>query len=675
MHFLFPCLSKSALEQVDRLLKLQLKRNKRARNWSLIGACLAYWTHYARVVRVWTESGDPQVVRNGRQLFEFLLGLRPGVNAAEVLRSLSGREKFLEEALIYFCESIFSLLQVHGGKRVYQVSTHSQATQIDWDRDIEDEDEARIADLIERQMEGQELAAEHGRPPSAAFGLGKSASVSYRSSMRAVVDYPLLDVLLARLHEQSFAFSPETLNLAVASLLEKIVAFFEGRPLWLFFHTDYLRVLLEFVEVENALLRKQESFKRVSRAVEQIFGSYCRTWKANSLLPMESLFRFRDVSRVNRVLKNYPQLRGDGQADLDLHSRPEARLGDLRDQLEEELGDASVFVHRRLWTEREDLLLVQNFPLLVVQDRVFARLRDLLRRTLNSDKTLAQVRKRIELLGLGQVSQGEARVKMQTLHGGALNFQRVLKSVLQGLPLDQRGARWAAFALFARKVISDFASFKLEFPDSLEEFAVVPSGGDEFKAVFVFQGVLQAMGLINPRGKRAFWRVPIYVLPEELSKRLDRFESVFEGLGPDLKAKSKKRLTPRDIDKEFAELVREEFEFDVGGGEAGAAPAKQTESPAAQLGKARLTEQNLEKPRRKRRLKRLSKRAGGKPKKAPAKAKAKAHSHLVGENQEIEGLELQSGSEVSSVVSHGSSSKENLSSPNGKATRKLATRE
>lgn len=141
-------MSKSVLEQVDKLLKEQLRKNKRARHWRLIQSSLKFWTRYARIVRIWIESKNVQVVRNGRQLFEFLLGLRPSINAVEIMRSISGREKFLEETLILYCESIFTVLQVHGGQRVYQVSQKASNAEIEWDF----EDEAQIADLIEREM-------------------------------------------------------------------------------------------------------------------------------------------------------------------------------------------------------------------------------------------------------------------------------------------------------------------------------------------------------------------------------------------------------------------------------------------------------------------------------------------------------------------------------------------
>lgn len=660
VHYLFPCMSKSALEQVDKLLKTQLRKNKRARDWRLIMSSLKYWTHYARVVRVWIESKSTQVVRNGRQLFEFVLGLQPSVNAVELMRSISGREKFLEEVLILYCESIFTVLQVHGGQRVYQVSKGDANLEIDWDM----EDEAQIADMIERQMSRSEITPD-SQADLTAFGLSKSASVSYRSSMKSVIDYRLVDILMARLNEKQFAYSPESLSLAIASLLEKMVLFFEGRPLWIFFHVDYLRVLFEFSDIENVLLRKQESFKKINSVITQIFDSYCQIWKNNALLPMESLFRFDSVDRVERVLKNYPRMRGDGQHDLDVHTSPETNLGDLRDKLEDELGDVSVFVRSGLWTEKEDLVLAQNYASFVLQDKVFTRLRDLLRDTLASDKTLAQVRKRVEYLNLARFSESDSRIKIKTLHSAKLNFTRVLRGVLQALKPEQRAPHWSAFVAFMKRVISEFAEFKMECPESLEEFAVVPQTEAEFKAVFVFQSVLQSMDVINPRGKRAFWRMPNYVSPEQVSERLEDFDQIFEGLGSDLKLKSKKKMRrpDKDIDDEFADLVRDEFNFDVGG-ESGA-QSQQKKGPIVHEnrgGRNAARKSGKTRSKTKRRLKRLSKRTRDKAKATPAKSEVSK----VAEEREIEGLVSQVNSDASSVVSHGSSVKENVPDENAR---------
>jgi hypothetical protein len=105
----------------------------------MIQSCLSYWTQYSCIVGVWMNSKNIQIVRNGKQLFEFLIGLRPGNKVDELLKSLSNREKFLEEPLIMYCESIFSVLQVHGGKRIYQVNERVENEKIDWDQEIEDE--------------------------------------------------------------------------------------------------------------------------------------------------------------------------------------------------------------------------------------------------------------------------------------------------------------------------------------------------------------------------------------------------------------------------------------------------------------------------------------------------------------------------------------------------------
>ena len=150
MHYIFPCMSKFLLEKVDMFLKTQLLQKKRSRNWRLINSCLKYYTQYAKIVEIWLSAGNIQIVRNGRQLFEFLVGLRPEKNVSELLKSMSSKEKFLEEPLILFCESIFTLLQVHGGEKVFQVSEKVQNQGIDWDQEIEDE--TQILQRLENNM-------------------------------------------------------------------------------------------------------------------------------------------------------------------------------------------------------------------------------------------------------------------------------------------------------------------------------------------------------------------------------------------------------------------------------------------------------------------------------------------------------------------------------------------
>lgn len=140
--YIFPCMSKSMLERVDALLKTQLEKKKRDRQWRVIQSCLRYWAQYGIIVKIWLESKNLQVIRNGKQLFEFLVGLRPGWNGVQLLKSMTNREAFLEVPLIMFCESIFSLLQVHGRGKIFHVSdTQKCSGALDWDDDVEDEEQ------------------------------------------------------------------------------------------------------------------------------------------------------------------------------------------------------------------------------------------------------------------------------------------------------------------------------------------------------------------------------------------------------------------------------------------------------------------------------------------------------------------------------------------------------
>lgn len=98
------------------------------------------------------ESKNSQVIRNGRQLFEFMIGLNPGNYIVQIFKDLSRKEKFLENKLLLFCESIFSLMQVHGGKKVFQLEQR-QTQEFDWE---EIEDESQIIARLEGRM-GKQL--------------------------------------------------------------------------------------------------------------------------------------------------------------------------------------------------------------------------------------------------------------------------------------------------------------------------------------------------------------------------------------------------------------------------------------------------------------------------------------------------------------------------------------
>ena len=652
VQYVFPCMSKSVIENVDVFLKKQLDKGKRQRNWKLIQCCLRYWTQYCSIVKVWLESMTIQVMRNGKQLFESLLLLSPGSNVAGLLKSLTSREAFLENPIIFYSQSVYSLLQVHGGQKVFQLNEVQEKEEIDWEEDVEDEAllEARIDQRLGRRAT---FVTPDSQKARGSLPNTRSSTVSYHSAMQQIINYDLVDVLVKRLTENSFAYSTEKMNNAVATLMEQLVQFFQGKPLWLFFNIEYLGVFMEFYEIDNILLRKQQSFKRIKKVIDKIFQSYCEIWKKNELLPMESLFRFKNLERVNRVVKNYPFLRGDASQDVDVHSNPTTRLGDLRDKLEDEMGDVSVFMQKKLWTEKEDLFMAQNFNDLILRDRVFERIKEKLKSTLNSEKTIAQIRKRIKFLDLEHLSEDRAVIKIQTLHSGKLNFQRVLRLVMKPLKPAQRQEHWASFMRFMNQVISEFAEFKIEYPDSLQEFAVIPQEPAEFKSVFVFQSVLQSMDLVNPRGKRAFWRVPNYISAEQLQERLDKFDKISKSLDENLKSKTPKKSSRNEIDKEFGDLL--EDDIDIGGDVSSEEKVIRKEHRPA-----------------KERIIKKSSKANVKPKRRLKKIKVKMRKGMkrkmpeglgkIIEEDEIEGLVSDAQSDNESIASLVSNGKENRKS-------------
>lgn len=48
---------------------------------------------------------------------------------------------------------------------------------------------------------------------------------------------------MGRLTEEIYSQTTEKMNMAVASLLEKMLLFFENKPAWIFFQIDYLDIL------------------------------------------------------------------------------------------------------------------------------------------------------------------------------------------------------------------------------------------------------------------------------------------------------------------------------------------------------------------------------------------------------------------------------------------------
>ena len=149
-RWLFPCMSKTSLERVHSKLKQALLLKKRERDWETIQKALRFWKSYLKVVALWLRSSNLSIIKNGKQLFSFLIGLNPAREISLIIEGLGTREKFLHQELIFLLEEFLNVLCACGAEMVYEInqSDGNGAAGIDWDQEIEDEQE-----LVQRLQE------------------------------------------------------------------------------------------------------------------------------------------------------------------------------------------------------------------------------------------------------------------------------------------------------------------------------------------------------------------------------------------------------------------------------------------------------------------------------------------------------------------------------------------
>lgn len=361
-----------------------------------------------------------------------------------------------------------------------------------------------------------------------------------------------------RLNEQSFIASTSKLNMAIANLLEQIINYFRGIPLYLFFKMSYLQIFYDFTSIKNILLRKQEAFKKICFLTERIFNSYCLAWKNNSLLPFESLFDFTSEERISNMMSGNQDILNGLEIDNGLDPVPqnknknELNLGDLKDELTKMFDDTEAFVQRKNWREQEDIVLVQNFENVVCSENIYLSLQKILRGSLNSNKTILEIKKRVKFLNLGSQSEQNVLIKIQTIHGSKFNYRNVLNHLFNSCSKELLQSHFEVFSKLIKNSIKNLKIFREDNP--LEEFALVPQTDQEFKSLYIFQRILIAIDLINPDDRKAFWRFPNYVKEEELHDRFERFEEVFDLM---MRGKDISTSNNHKIDKEFNDLLEQ----------------------------------------------------------------------------------------------------------------------
>lgn len=147
-------MNKSTLERIHQKLTQALTLKKTERDWSIIQLSLNFWTQYLRIVRIWLSSKKIEILKNGRQLFGFLISLNPAREVSGIIGGMAMKEKFLHSPLIFWLNEFLGVLSQCGAERVYQIHnqnvSHKGKDEIDWENEIEDEEELiqRLKDTL-----------------------------------------------------------------------------------------------------------------------------------------------------------------------------------------------------------------------------------------------------------------------------------------------------------------------------------------------------------------------------------------------------------------------------------------------------------------------------------------------------------------------------------------------
>ena len=148
------------------------------------------------------------------------------------------------------------------------------------------------------------------------------------------------------------------------------------------------------------------------------------------------------------------------------------------------------------------------------------------------------------------------------------------------IPQNNRESHFRAFASFMDAALKDLADFRLEHPNTRDEFALIPMRDSEFKAIFLFQSLLIEMDFVGIDRSKGFWRVPNYVTVDDLAERLDKIAAIYgalkrgwairigkqQGNRPDFSANNggfrelgnTGRATLQDFEAEFHDLIEAE---------------------------------------------------------------------------------------------------------------------
>jgi hypothetical protein len=330
----------------------------------------------------------------------------------------------------------------------------------------------------------------------------KERKYNYYSEFSGFVDYQTIQKMLNLIRGEKMVWNHKRINQGVYNYIYRIVNDLAGE--WIFFQMDFLSCFNEILQNEMIIFKKEHS--QFVELIRKIVKSFFRHLQKNSLLTVESIFRFSDLATKDRILNNYDFLQSIRQIEEN-----------------EPVINKTVIP----WSKEEDLILIENFEFYKTDKDPWLSLSNLLRdQAFFRDKK--EVKFRVKLIKLDKSKD----IALQLIEGAYTKKFSLEEVVVRMLLYSHSNGRSTElhFLNYLKEIREEYKLYKKTFTMTEVPMAVVPTNAQHFEFLeysFV-PSVFEFFNFEKPRYGFIYWRVPNRISSDMLDSVIEAFITLYE---------------------------------------------------------------------------------------------------------------------------------------------------
>lgn len=495
--WLVRCVGIVYIDIAYRKLTDELSKKKKEANYLVASSCYEYLYQVLRVTK-WFSENESSIFKQNAKILEKILFTKDFTKVFRDLFELFGNRP--PKLLILGPTFFYGLLANFGKNKILTLKTQKV---------IEDD----VPDYDEENEDGEFAYQDRV--------VYKERRFNYITEISAFVNPTVIAGYLDYLSEEKIIFNTKEINRAILNFLTMVIE--DLSATWSFYQMDFLQKLEAFITGQETLIKTDELLELIKKKVLFIFSEFHKACLKNTLLPVESLFRFRNYSEKENILNNYTGLNQIPHQSEENHEKTPVGQFIIENQAVVQSSSA------RQWSYDEDLFLIEKYYNLSSMPNSIIILTNLLNSVSSIYRNTQEIADRISKLGLLKSNLDLAKNKLE-LKKKSRSSNSVQDSYLRFFARIKHDFSSILLATVESiKLIFDkFETFKNLDPDDNTDFSIVPDCSKNAQILSRLDDVFDAWGFIEPKKGQLFWRIPYYSKSAELNQTLERFLDIGE---------------------------------------------------------------------------------------------------------------------------------------------------